>query len=105
MALLLDFDTLPPTQGYAMWSCLMHREMRDFYVGRERVGVREPAQPRAAWAVHRDDRALPDLIAEFITRDCDVEVLMPFHDPDQQSLIYRAADEESRSASDRSRAR
>ncbi|WP_405593501.1 helix-turn-helix transcriptional regulator [Streptomyces sp. NBC_01092] len=67
--LLLDFDTLPPSQRNAMWLCLMHPEMRDFYVDRERVVREGIAHLRAAWAAHPEDRALTDLIAEFITRD------------------------------------
>ncbi|WP_329180595.1 helix-turn-helix transcriptional regulator [Streptomyces decoyicus] len=127
--LLLDFDTLPPSQRNAMWLCLMHPEIREFYVDRERVVREGIAHLRAAWAAHPEDRALSDLIAEFIARDEDFarwwaerdikvngrgrkvlrhpvvgviavhfEVLMPLQDPDQRLVIYRAADEESRSA-------
>lgn len=67
--LLLDFDTLPPSQRNAMWLCLMHPEMREFYVDRERVVREGIAHLRAAWAAHPEDRALTDLIAEFTTRD------------------------------------
>ncbi|MGW7018468.1 helix-turn-helix transcriptional regulator [Streptomyces decoyicus] len=130
--LLLDFDTLPPSQRNAMWLCLMHPEIREFYVDRERVVREGIAHLRAAWAARPDDRALSDLIAEFTARDEDFarwwaerdikvngrgrkvlrhpevgviavhfEVLMPLQDPDQRLVIYRAADEESRSAWDR----
>ncbi|WP_406215882.1 helix-turn-helix transcriptional regulator [Streptomyces decoyicus] len=130
--LLLDFDTLPPSQRNAMWLCLMHPEIREFYVDRERVVREGIAHLRAAWAAHPEDRALSDLIAEFTARDEDFarwwaerdikvngrgrkvlrhpvvgviavhfEVLMPLQDPDQRLVIYRAADEESRSAWDR----
>jgi hypothetical protein len=67
--LLLDFDTLPPSRRNAMWLCLMHPKMRDFYVDRERVVREGIAHLRSAWAAHPEDRALTDLIAEFITRD------------------------------------
>jgi len=67
--LLLDFDTLPPSRRNAMWLCLMHPEIRDFYVDRDRVVREGVAHLRAAWAAHPEDRALTDLIAEFITRD------------------------------------
>ncbi|MET7300669.1 helix-turn-helix transcriptional regulator [Embleya sp. NPDC005575] len=67
--LLLDFDTLPPSQRNAMWLCLMHPELREFYVDRERVVREGIAHLRAAWAAHPQDQALSDLIAEFITRD------------------------------------
>jgi transcriptional regulator with XRE-family HTH domain len=67
--LLLDFDTLPPSQRNAMWLCLMHPEIREFYVDRERVVREGIAHLRAAWAAHPEDRALTDLIAECITRD------------------------------------
>lgn len=69
--LLLDFDTLPPSRRNAMWLCLMHPEIREFYVDRERVVREGIAHLRAAWAAHPEDRALTDLIAEFITRDED----------------------------------
>jgi transcriptional regulator with XRE-family HTH domain len=67
--LLLDFDTLPPSQRNAMWLCLMHPEIREFYVDRERVVREGIAHLRAAWAAHPEDQALTDLIAECITRD------------------------------------
>ncbi|MEU1791222.1 hypothetical protein ABZ553_36195 [Streptomyces sparsogenes] len=52
--LLMDFDTI-----------------REFYVDRERVVREGIAHLRAAWAAHPEDRALTDLIAEFITGDED----------------------------------
>lgn len=67
--LLLDFDTLPPSQRNSMWLCLMHPEIREFYVDRERVVRDGVAHLRAAWAAHPEDRALTDRIAEFITHD------------------------------------
>ncbi|RZS31147.1 helix-turn-helix protein [Herbihabitans rhizosphaerae] len=67
--LLLDFDTLPPSQRNAMWLCLMHPETREFYVDRERVVREGVAHLRAAWAAHPEDQALTHLIAECITRD------------------------------------
>ncbi|AZS75465.1 transcriptional regulator [Streptomyces lydicus] len=69
--LLLDFDTLPPSQRNAMWLCLMHPEIREFYVDREHVVREGIAHLRAAWAAHPEDRALSGLIAEFTTRDED----------------------------------
>lgn len=130
--LLLDFDTLPPPQRNAMWLCLMHPEMREFYVDRERVVREGIAHLRAAWAAHPEDQALTGLIAECATRDenfarlwaerdikvngrgrkvirhpdvgvlaVHFEVLTPLQDPDHRLVIYRAADEESRSAWDR----
>ncbi|MFD9903600.1 helix-turn-helix transcriptional regulator [Streptomyces sp. NPDC059063] len=69
--LLVDFDTLPPTQRNAMWLCLMHPEIREFYVDRERVVRDGIAHLRAVWAAHPEDRALTDLIAECTTRDED----------------------------------
>ncbi|MFC9227622.1 helix-turn-helix transcriptional regulator [Streptomyces decoyicus] len=67
--LLLDFDTLPASQRNAMWLCLMHPEMREFYADRERVVREGIAHLRAAWAAHPEDQALTDLIAECTTRD------------------------------------
>lgn len=67
--LLLDFDTLPPSQRNAMWLCLMHPGIRDFYVDRERVVREGIAHLRAAWAAHPEDQELADRITEFTTRD------------------------------------
>ncbi|MBO2458058.1 helix-turn-helix transcriptional regulator [Actinomadura violacea] len=130
--LLLDFDSLPPQQRNAMWLCLMHPETRELYVDRERVVREGVAHLRTAWAVHPEDQALTDLIAECITRDEEFarlwaerdvkangrgrkvmrhpdagvitvhfETLTPLQDPDQLLVIYRAADDESRTAMDR----
>ncbi|WP_021594075.1 helix-turn-helix transcriptional regulator [Actinomadura welshii] len=65
--LQLDFDTLPPSQRNAMWLCLMHPQIREHYVDRERVVREGIARLRAAWAAHPEDETLADLIAEFIT--------------------------------------
>jgi transcriptional regulator with XRE-family HTH domain len=67
--LLLDFDTLSPSQRNAMWLCLMHPEIREFYVDRERVVREGIAHLRAAWAAYPEDQALTDLITELTTRD------------------------------------
>ncbi|QUH01904.1 helix-turn-helix domain-containing protein [Saccharopolyspora erythraea] len=67
--LLMDFDTLPPSQRNAIWLCLMYPKMRDFYVDRERVVREAIAHLRAAWAAHPEDQVLTDLIAEFINGD------------------------------------
>lgn len=67
--LLLDFDALPPSRRNAMWLCLMHPEIREFYVDRERVVREGAAHLRSAWAAYPEDQALTDLIAEFRTRD------------------------------------
>ncbi|MDQ0376239.1 helix-turn-helix transcriptional regulator [Amycolatopsis thermophila] len=130
--LLVDFQSLPPSQRNVMWLCLMHPGMREFYVDRERVVREGIAHLRAAWAAHPEDQALTDLIAECIAGDeqfarlwaerdvkvngrgrkvvrhpeagevaVEFETLKPLQDPDQLLVIYRAADEESRSALDR----
>ncbi|MFE0022798.1 helix-turn-helix transcriptional regulator [Amycolatopsis sp. NPDC059021] len=67
--LLVDFGTLPPSQRNAMWLCLRHPEMREFYVDRERVVREGIAHLRAAWAAYPEDAALTDLIAEFMAHD------------------------------------
>ncbi|KAF4405486.1 MULTISPECIES: helix-turn-helix transcriptional regulator [Streptomyces] len=134
--LLLDFGTLPPSRRNAMWLCLMHPEIREFYVDRDRVVREAVAHLRAAWAACPHDEALSGLIAEFTAHDEEFarlwaerdikangrgskvirhpeageialrfEVLTPLQDPDQQLVIYRAADEKSRQALDRLRAR
>lgn len=67
--LLLDFGTLPPSQRNAMWLCLVHPGMREFYVDRERVVRQGVAHLRAAWAAHPEDQMLTDLITECTTRN------------------------------------
>ncbi|WP_410671605.1 helix-turn-helix transcriptional regulator [Amycolatopsis sp. cmx-4-68] len=127
--LLVDFGALPPSRRNAVWLCLRHPEIRDFYVDRERVVREGIAHLRAAWAAHPDDRALTDLITACAAGDeqfarwwaeSDIEVngrgrkelrhpeagllavefetLTPLQDPDQLLVIYRPADEASRSA-------
>jgi transcriptional regulator with XRE-family HTH domain len=66
-SLLLDFGTLPPSQRNAMWLCLLHPEIRECYVDRERVVREGIAHLRAAWAAHPEDRVLSDLITECTT--------------------------------------
>jgi MmyB-like transcription regulator ligand binding domain len=65
---LLDFGTLPPSRRNAMWLCLVHPDVREFSVHRERVVREGGAHLRAAWAAHPQDRALTDLITECATR-------------------------------------
>ncbi|MCZ4122299.1 helix-turn-helix transcriptional regulator [Streptomyces sp. H39-S7] len=67
--LLLDFDTLPPSQRNAMWLCLVHPEIRELYVDPERVVREGIAHLRTAWAAHPEDRALTDLITECATHN------------------------------------
>ncbi|MFF9020628.1 helix-turn-helix transcriptional regulator [Streptomyces eurythermus] len=69
--LLPGFETVPPSRRNAMWLCLVHPEMRGFYVDREQVLRDGIAHLRAAWAAHPQDRALSGLIAEFATQDED----------------------------------
>ncbi|WP_280271091.1 helix-turn-helix transcriptional regulator [Nocardia wallacei] len=73
--LLLDFDTLPPSQRNSMWMCLLHPGMRDFFADRERTVREGIADLRAAWAAHPDDRVLADLIREFRSRSVEFELL------------------------------
>ncbi|MFD0665192.1 MmyB family transcriptional regulator [Thermocatellispora tengchongensis] len=67
--LMLDFDTLPPSQRNVMWLCLIHPPTRAMYADRERVLREGIAHLRAAWAAHPEDRELSGLIAEFMARD------------------------------------
>ncbi|WP_431523752.1 helix-turn-helix transcriptional regulator [Mycobacterium shigaense] len=67
--LLVDFDTLPPSQRNSMWLCLMHPQIREYYVDRDRVVREGVAHLRAVWAAHQDDQALADLFAEFMSHD------------------------------------
>ncbi|WP_280337363.1 helix-turn-helix transcriptional regulator, partial [Nocardia wallacei] len=73
--LLLDFDTLPPSQRNSMWMCLLHPGMREFFADRERTVREGIADLRAAWAAHPDDQVLADLIREFRSRSAEFESL------------------------------
>jgi transcriptional regulator with XRE-family HTH domain len=66
---LLDFDTLPPSRRNAIWLCLLHPEIRELYVDRDRVVREGVAHLRTAWAAHPDDQVLADLIAECAADD------------------------------------
>ncbi|WP_410591998.1 helix-turn-helix transcriptional regulator [Amycolatopsis sp. lyj-23] len=69
--LLVDFGTLPPARRNAIWLCLRHPRVREFYVDRERVVREGIAHLRAAWAAHPDDRALTGLIRELTSGDAE----------------------------------
>jgi len=66
--LLVDFGTLPPSRRNAMWLCLLHPEIREFYVDRDRVVREAIAHLRSAWAAHPDDEPLIGLITELTTQ-------------------------------------
>ncbi|WP_330271958.1 helix-turn-helix transcriptional regulator [Lentzea sp. NBC_00516] len=66
---LVDFDTLPPSRRNAIWLCLLHPEIRERYVDRDRTVRDGVAHLRAAWAAHPEDQVLADLIAECVTGD------------------------------------
>ncbi|MET9226715.1 helix-turn-helix transcriptional regulator [Lentzea sp. NPDC003310] len=68
-AVLLDFATLPVRRRNAIWLCLLHPEIREFYVDRDRVVREGVAHLRAAWAAHPQDRVLAGLIAECVGSD------------------------------------
>jgi transcriptional regulator with XRE-family HTH domain len=63
-ALMVDFAALPPPQRNAMWLCLLHLPMREFYLDRERTIREGIADLRAAWAAHPEDKVLADLVDE-----------------------------------------
>ncbi|MCX2732776.1 helix-turn-helix transcriptional regulator [Saccharopolyspora sp. NFXS83] len=67
--LLVGFDALPPSRRNAMWLCLLHPEIREFYVDRDRVLREGVAHLRTAWAAHPQDPALTGLISEAIAHD------------------------------------
>ncbi|WP_269857016.1 helix-turn-helix domain-containing protein [Streptomyces sp. RPT161] len=69
--LLPDFEAVPSSRRNAMWLCLLHPAMRDFYADREQVLRDGIAHLRAAWAAHPEDRELTGLIAEFAAQDAD----------------------------------
>jgi len=69
--LFLDFGALPPSRRNAMWVCLMHPDMRERYVDRDRVVREGVAHLRTAWAAHPDDQVLSDLIAECVSLDAE----------------------------------
>ncbi|GAB3826245.1 helix-turn-helix transcriptional regulator [Kribbella italica] len=62
--LLLDFDQLPPAQRNAIWLCLLHPGMRDFYVDRDSVVRDGIAYLRTAWAAHPEDEVLAAIVDE-----------------------------------------
>ncbi|MEU6402264.1 helix-turn-helix transcriptional regulator [Streptomyces sp. NPDC046985] len=88
--LLTDFGALPPARRNSMWLCLMHPEIREFYVDRERVVREGIAHLRAAWAAHPKDRALIDLIAEFTAHDEDFARLWAERDVKAQGRGLKA---------------
>jgi transcriptional regulator with XRE-family HTH domain len=54
--LLVDFETLPPSQRNSLWLCLYHPMMcGDFYAARERTLREGIAGLRSAWAAHPQD--------------------------------------------------
>jgi transcriptional regulator with XRE-family HTH domain len=63
-ALLVDFDELPDEHRNSLWVCLMHPEMRDFYLDREQVVREGIADLRAAWAAHPEDTRLAERIEQ-----------------------------------------
>ncbi|MEU3646558.1 helix-turn-helix transcriptional regulator [Lentzea sp. NPDC034063] len=64
---LVDFDTLPPSRRNAIWLCLLHPEIRERYVDRDRTVRDGVAHLRSAWAAHPEDQVLAGLIAECVT--------------------------------------
>ncbi|NEE04346.1 helix-turn-helix transcriptional regulator [Phytoactinopolyspora halotolerans] len=60
----LDFDAIPGPQRNAIWLCIHHPTMRDFYVDREQIIREGIADLRAAWASRPDDTGLAALIEE-----------------------------------------
>ncbi|WP_394614926.1 helix-turn-helix transcriptional regulator [Lentzea sp. JNUCC 0626] len=66
---LLDFRELPEGKRNAVWLCLLHPEIRERYVDRDRVVREGVAHLRAAWAAHPGDQVLADLIAECAADD------------------------------------
>lgn len=62
--LIVDFGALPAEQRNMMWLCLLHPDLRDFYLDRERIIREGIADLRAAWAAHPDDTSLTELIDE-----------------------------------------
>lgn len=66
--LMFDFGALPDDQRNALWLCMMHPALSDFYRDRERVIREGIADLRAAWAAHPDDTALGELVGQLISR-------------------------------------
>ncbi|MFD4674687.1 helix-turn-helix transcriptional regulator [Lentzea sp. NPDC058450] len=66
---LLDFAELPERRRNAVWLCLLHPEVRERYVDRDRVVREGVAHLRAAWAAHPGDQVLAGLIAECAAAD------------------------------------
>ncbi|WIX98533.1 helix-turn-helix transcriptional regulator [Amycolatopsis mongoliensis] len=67
--LLVDFGALPPAERNGIRLCLLHPQLQESYVDRERVVRDGIAHLRAAWSRHPGDEALNALIAECLDRD------------------------------------
>lgn len=78
--LLLDFDALPDNQRNALWLCMMHPALHDFYRDRERVIREGIADLRAAWAAHPGDPALGELVGQLTSRSEEFARLWPLRD-------------------------
>ncbi|WP_129663390.1 helix-turn-helix domain-containing protein [Phytoactinopolyspora endophytica] len=60
----LDLDAIPQRRRNALWLCIRHPTIRDFYIDREQVIREGIADLRAAWATRPDDAELAALINE-----------------------------------------
>lgn len=66
--LMFDFATLPDDQRNALWLCMLHPALNDFYRDREQVIREGIADLRAAWAAHPDDTEPGELVGQLISR-------------------------------------
>jgi transcriptional regulator with XRE-family HTH domain len=76
-ALRLAFGALPDEQRNALWLCLLHPPLHDFYRDRGPVVRDGIADLRAAWAAHPEDTALGDLVEELTSRSTEFARLWP----------------------------
>ena len=66
-ALMLDLESVPVPQRNAIWQCILHPPMLEFYRDREQIIREGIADLRAAWAAHPEDKVLADLVEELIS--------------------------------------
>lgn len=62
----VDLDALPHDRRNALWLCMLHPDLRDFFRDRERLTREAIADLRVTWAAHPDDAELAALVGELL---------------------------------------
>ena len=78
--LMLDFGALPPGRRNTLWVCILHPQLSDFLLDRERAIREGIADLRAAWAARPDDAALGALIEELRSASAEFDRLWALRD-------------------------